>query len=1119
MDLLLEAKADARVSLEPDFSPGSYQINGKNATASQFITVACEPRNSVVVEACAGSGKTWLLVARMLRLLLAGAQPAELLAITFTRKAAQEMRQRLLELLQELALASIDKVADLLLERGVQKSQLAEFIPKARGLYEHVLASPQALALDTFHSWFGRLIQLAPLNSGVPHGFSLTEATSELINEAYRQLMMSLKSEKNASALSVKDALIYLYDELGDFNTKRLLDAFLEKRAEWWACNDNAELGSPMEWLLELGGDDAVTDPRSGLWQDTAWLGRIGQIARWLGMGSAINQKRAVAIEKSLSDGFSEANFFALCHEFFGDNDKNRSNTKTRALRAAMKNDVGEDCDAVLDDECSLIADKLRHLQQRSMEKEVIKINQALFVVGSTYVDFYQVIKAEQRVFDFADLEWQAYRLLQSEQQAAYMQSRLDARYKHILLDEFQDTNPLQWSIVRAWLDAYGGDVTRPGVFIVGDPKQSIYRFRRADPRVFSAASQLLRSQGAFMLRTNQTRRNANAIVRTLNTCMSLNPLFTRQTTLAKSEGAVWRLPLVARTETPLHEVDGWRNPLMMPLPETEDTRRLEEGRLIAAALLTTRNDAEKKGEALPWSEVMLLVRRRTHLSAYETALRDAGIPFLSSRRGGLLGALEVTDMIALLKFLITPGDNQMLAHVLKSPIMSATDDDLIVLAQKTPESTWWRRLLALADANPRLQRASTLLSTWMEIAHFLPVHDLLDRILHQGDLVQRYAQHADSARRTQVIGNLAAFTELALNMDAGRYPSLPKFIAALNDFQSGSEGESPDESPIDSCADAVRILTIHSAKGLEAQVVVLVDANHSDAAKDNLGILCDWPLDAAGSQQKHFSAFGRKDRRGAAREALFKLEDELVAQENWNLLYVAVTRAKHCLIISGIAGLNTSVTPASWYERLQAVPELDVAKCCPQQVNSIEQSTLSTQFTLSSFVAPDLSLPRGEPRAAVSDAQVEGLALHSLLERVTNPGIGITWPIAIPDARALAKWLPCNLNLAQTIRLQAEAILSNPALERFFNPVYFKFARNEMDIVTENKALRLDRVVVFEDAVWVLDYKRQLLAMERADYVKQLDEYRSALRRIFNCDKIGAGLILSDGNFIEMRD
>ncbi len=1085
----------------------AYQVNGSNADDKKFIAVACDPAQSVVVEACAGSGKTWLLVARMLRLLLAGAQPGELLAITFTRKAAQEMRQRLLELLQELALASDARVAELLKERGILPSQLDPLVAKARGLYQQVLSSGQALNLDTFHSWFGRLIQIAPLNSGIPHGYTLCETTTELQKEAYSQFMRALNTEQHAA---IKASLIFLYDELGDTNTRALLEDFLDKRTEWWACNQDPELGTPLSWLVELCGEDAVLDARLGLWQDQTWIERIRQIALWLGQGSATNQKRAGAIESALSKGPAAQNFDDLANEFFDGSGKNRANNVNgKALSAVLEKDLGKDDHGAFEDECSLIAEYLKCLGVRSHEKNVIRTNQALFEAGSLYVAFYQSVKAEQRVFDFSDLEWLAYRLLKSEQHAAYIQSRLDARYKHILLDEFQDANPLQWSIVRAWLDAYGADADQPSVFVVGDPKQSIYRFRRADPRVFTAASALLQARGAQVLRTNQTRRNAAALIDVLNTCMQDNPLFTAQSTLKVSGGAVWRLPLVP-SQSPdesesAQQVGRIRNPLDTPADEAEDSQRLQEGRLIAQSLLGAREQAAQLGQPLLWSEVMMLVRRRTHLAAYETALREAGIPFISSRRGGLLNALEVSDVMALLTFLITPGDNQALAQVLKSPICNASDADLIFLAQQ-PEPSWWKRLLMMQQARVELERARTLLSDWMEAAHYLPVHDLLDRIFHQGELVQRYASHAAFASRNQVVGNLGEFIELALNLDAGRYPSLPKFIQALKDFRQGDEGDAPDESAVESSADALNILTIHSAKGLEARLVVIVDANHSDGVVDRSGILYEWPLTDA-TTLRHFSAFGRKNQRGAARDGLFAMEQQLAEQENWNLLYVAMTRAKQWLVVSGVAKNKTPVAENSWYDRLQCVPEMAVASMSADQA-----PVMPAQFELSSFVAPDLAPPAAPPPAAFStEAQLEGLALHSLMERLTTE-----WPVVIPPAAQIAQWLPCTAANSEVIRRQAQTILSSAQLERFFNPALFLFARNEMDVLIDGRLLRLDRVVVFEHEVWVLDFKRQLLDLERAEYEAQLQQYCAALQGIYRQQKIYAGLILTDGNLVE---
>ncbi|MES2046985.1 MAG: UvrD-helicase domain-containing protein [Pseudomonadota bacterium] len=1094
----------------------AYEINGRAADALSFTAAACDPQYSVVVDACAGSGKTWLLVARMLRLLLNGAEPAELLAITFTRKAAQEMRWRLMELLHELALADTTTAGNLLRERGVNEEDLALLIPKSQRLYDKLLASTQGLAMDTFHSWFGRLIQLAPLTSGVPHGFNLLEATTELQREAYGQLMQSLKDPGNSE---IKEALLHLYQEIGDFNAKKMLDAFLDKRAEWWAANEDTQDGTPIDWLQDLCGADASFDARLSLWQDAAFCERISEIAQCLGQGTATNQKRAVAIETALSAGSNLESFAALAHEFFGADGKNRSNLKTKNLLAAIEKWLGPDNALAFDDECNAIAEAIKLLIRRSSEKFVLSLNQALFTVGAAYLECYQNLKTDQRVFDFADLEWQAYRLLNNEEFAAYLHARLDARYKHILLDEFQDTNPLQWSIVSAWLAAYGDDASRPSVFIVGDPKQSIYRFRRAEPRVFLAARDLLLSHGAHVLRTNQTRRNSVEIIELLNQSMLGNPIYARQTTAAQVQGDVWRLPLI-KTEsdatTSRQSKFPLRDPLTTPVEEQEDLRRLEEGRLVAKALHSAKSQFRQQGsvKALKWSDVMLLVRRRSHLSSYEKALREAGIPFVSSRRGGLLDALEVADMIALLTFLITPGDNRALAHILKSPIFGANDQDLIALAQRD-ESSWWKRMIAaveLANSGSALCRAAKLLQVWMQAAHDLPVHDLIDSILHQGELFARYAQAASASDRAQVIGNLTAFTELALNMDAGRYPSLPKFIAALSVFKQGADADAPDESSVDSATDAVRILTIHSAKGLEAEIVVMLDSNHSEAAKDQTGILCQWPLQK--NEKKHFSVFGRKDQRGAARDALFALEEAQAKQENWNMLYVAVTRAKQLLILSGVASDKSAdvdgVSKEGWYARFGMLDEVLLSD------DSYASDELAEEcFAMPLFCPPDLRLPEIELIAQSSPEQLEGIALHALMERLTNQVQ--CWPLRVPEIEAITAWLPCSSSTAATIRQHAMNILGNKQLEQYFNPARFTYARNEMDILYQQMLVRLDRVVVLENEVWVLDYKRQLLASERDAYQEQLKGYSDALMSIFSGKKIRAALILSNGALIEM--
>ena len=197
---------------------------------------------------------------------------------------------------------------------------------------------------------------------------------------------------------------------------------------------------------------------------------------------------------------------------------------------------------------------------------------------------------------------------------------------------------------------------------------------------------------------------------------------------------------------------------------------------------------------------------------------------------------------------------------MLKSPIGGASDEDLILLA-RAGEGSWWQRLSFLyesADQSETIEvhsavshvntlssamgRIVPLLRDWQHASARLPVHDLLDKVMHQGQLAQRYASSLPASMRAQVLGNLDAFVALSLEVDAGRYPSIARFIDTLRRLQRASDQEAPNEADIDVSADAVRIMTIHGAKGLEASVVVLMGSNHSDSTRDPLGVLFEWP-------------------------------------------------------------------------------------------------------------------------------------------------------------------------------------------------------------------------------------------------------------------------------------
>ncbi|MDF3035267.1 MAG: ATP-dependent exonuclease, partial [Paucimonas sp.] len=591
------------------------------------------------------------------------------------------------------------------------------------------------------------------------------------------------------------------------------------------------------------------------------------------------------------------------------------------------------------------------------------------------------------------------------------------------------------------------------------------------------------------------------------------NPIFSPQTTESPHAGQVWRLPLISvnfseKTDTPAEVV--LRDPLTVACEENENTSRLEEGRLLAKALLAARCELSNSEEPLCWKDVMLLVRKRTHLAFYESALREAGIPLISDRRGGLLDSLEALDLIALLSFLVTPCNNLALAHVLKSPVFGASDDDLIRLAE-CQGADWWTRLQAMSNASPPLKHAQEFLTPWIRDAAHLPVHDLLDRILHTGELQKKYAQAAPVSSRAQVLGNIDAFVELALNLDAGRYPSLQKFIEELTRLQKMGQNDSPDEADVEASADAVRILTVHSAKGLEARVVALLDANHSDASTDTLGILCEWPQDAAAPT--HFSAFADKSERGKARDRFFTQEKELAEQEDWNLLYVAATRAKELLIVSGVASgkadSGEEIIEGSWYARL-----LHAAEYRPDEQKGQVDSADTGEFELPLFHPPVVEqLAVNEPNYSSVEID-EGVALHALLERLT---LNARWPVDVPDAGTIARWLDCRIPIAEAAGTYARNILSNPDLESFFRPGCYDRAYNELDVMTPDGLMRFDRMVVNGGEIWILDYKRRVGDNERAAYEQQLQRYRRAVLPLFPGHAVRMVLISGDGGLLEI--
>ena len=1073
--------------------------------------VALSPAHSAVVEACAGSGKTWLLVSRMIRLLLAGATPSELLAITFTRKAAQEMTDRLHDWLRVLALADDATVRAFLLERAIPDSELDLLMPRARGLLETVLTAQPGPTVTTFHGWFLDLLKRAPLEAGLPWGAPLLEREKQLQGEV-RDRLLSQWAVAPESAEGA--ALLALLRDLGEHNLRALLSHFVQARAEWWAYTDSE--ADPVAYALAQIRpglhEDLETDPVAAFWADEAMAARVKRVGFALEKGGKSEQARAPDIQRSLGLPPDEAH--AALMKYLMTAGQRRKKQATKELEKAL----GTELDPYLRD-LDTLETALETITAIQTDIRIWNLNRHGLLLGHALVTAYQEAKAQQGVIDFADAEWLACRLLQSEEHAPGLAMKLDARYRHLLLDEFQDTNPLQWQALSTWLmEAHAADSDMT-VFMVGDPKQAIYRFRRGEARVFTAAAEFLRTHfDAPLFSTTMTRRLSPAVVQ------AINPVFADVAGFAEHShapanatraGAVRCLPITLDKSDAAPAFALLRNPLTTPLPEASDRAVHIEAHTFADTL---RNDVlgqwrvidkhTKTSRAARAGDVLALVKKRTHLHLYERALEAAGIPFITSRRGGLLHALEAQDLIALLETLLLPHADLKLAHTLKSPVFACSDADLIAVFAPSPndEPRGWERLIALdpqAACSPALQRATNLLTRWRTRIGTLPVHDLLDHIYFEGDLEARYAATAPAAMRPQIAANLRAFMKLALTQDGGRYPTLAGFIRELASLTDDADA-APDEGLAAEGEDAVRLLTIHGSKGLEAPIVWLLGGS-DHARADTYGVLAPWPPTAP--RPEHFSLFGKTDEHGSWREPLFENEAKLAQRESDNLLYVALTRAEQGLIVSGAADKS------AWLQRVDAAWQgLNLPTDLPAATaEAVSSSPVAPHPIRAPAIGQRLI---AEPR---NPAAARGELFHACLEHHAPPGMP-------RDLATLAAQLGVTTELPG-IERDAHALLAQPHLARFFDPTQYQRAHNEFALLdAQGRTQRMDRVVEFESAVWVIDYKTGDDSLDLSDatlaerHRVQLTTYQALLGGLYPGRPIHAALLLANGRLIQLN-
>jgi ATP-dependent helicase/nuclease subunit A len=881
---------------------------------------ASNPASSSFVSANAGSGKTHVLVQRVIRLLLSGVAPQKILCITFTKAAAANMAERVFTTLGHWVTLDNHALDEALRSTGLPNPTTG-LRKVARELFARALETPGGLKVQTIHALCTRLLQQFPFEANVPARFTVLDERDQTDMMEHANLKVFLEASRAPDSVLGR-ALQTAMANAADVTFKDVVREACLSRDHFLTWTDAA--GSPavaaaqMSAALGVSSDDTLEAVEREI-VDGPYLPRD----RWLEIAQALNS--GVKTEKDQAVRFRDAHALegtAQVDEYLGVFLTETDRTPRKSILTKKFVDNTPSIGRLFDNEwarLSLLIEKRRAVVVRDR-------TEALLHIAVAAAANYRREKEARGLLDYDDLIDKTLVMLEKVS-AGWVHYKLDRGVDHVLIDEAQDTSPRQWDIVEHVISEFAaGQGAREGatrtVFAVGDEKQSIFSFQGAAPREFAERRQSFGSRfkaaglgfesisftysfrsGAGILRAVESAFQSPEVYRSITTDRDGMPPHIALDDAGPSLVELW--PLVEAEDRA--EIEGWRAPfdgVSVTSPEVKLSRRIqaEIKRLVASGTMTGPKGARRR---LTYGDVLVLVRRRGNLfDAVIQALKHASIPVAGADRLKLTEHIAIIDLMNLADALLLPQDDLALATALKSPLFGLDDDDLFALA--------WDRGGSLREAlsenargNPKfLDALGRLEACERRVIHETPFAFygwLLGGDGGRRRILRRLGHEANDA--------LDEFLELALNHERKAPASLQGFMAWLR------SADTEVKRDMEISRDEVRVMTVHGAKGLEAPVVIMADTTSSPSDTQRLRLI-RLPRDGGGNVMVWA---GRKaddpSAVATAREAMLgDTEDEYR-----RLLYVAMTRAADRLIVAGIKpGNMNSIRKFCWYDLVE---------------------------------------------------------------------------------------------------------------------------------------------------------------------------------------------------------
>jgi ATP-dependent exoDNAse (exonuclease V) beta subunit len=844
-----------------DAAPGEPLNETPDARARRL---AIDPLRNVALEASAGTGKTRVLVDRYVRLLEAGVAPRNILAITFTRKAAAEMRQRVMATLRQ---------------RHREGSLTA-----AR--WREIRDSLNDISISTIDAFCLSLLHEFPLEAGVDPGFDLADET-----ETPRFVESSLDSALAIGrAISIDDpAVALLFTELGEPRLRKALTALLDRRLVARDALNRFLRGRDMSIeaachrlthalrgaLSSISGGDSVRAfIASG--PDVPGFDLLAREMRQLMGDAPLPPARLRGVLDRLSD-------LVLTKQ--GEPRKRPAHTKAQFRSAAdyERHKV-------------IVSGLGPHVQaavgafKRDINLVLARGVRRLFAIAQ---DEYARTLDKHGVLDFADLLERTLKLLGQMEEFSRSRYRLESRYEHVLVDEFQDTSRAQWRLVRelirAWSAGEGlshGPIP-PSIFIVGDRKQSIYGFRDAEVPVLDAAAQFidaLRPETPARAAITRSFRSVRELLMFVNDVSSAIEKTERADAFRYSESDAFPPIEGTPTEAEAIAVVTGDSDAAQAEAVAEEIARL----LVDGAMVRDRDTGVRR--AIGPGDIGVLFRTRESHTLFESALARRGVPYYVYKGLGFFDAEEVKDVLAVVAYLADPGSNLRAAAFLRSRVVQLSDEALKLLAPGLANALTGDApaIDALkADDRERLLLARESVGAWIAAADQVPPAEMVDRVLADS----AYAVEIGGAGFAQARENLKKIRGLIRRIQNRGYTTL----ARLTDYFDGLAAGGDESNAIIDAAEAVNLMTVHAAKGLEFPVVFLV--NIGKGSGGNRGDIRISPAPFAGDEDDD----GEPSVTISDHESTADRDDEEKDQEETKrLLYVALTRARDRLYLAG---------------------------------------------------------------------------------------------------------------------------------------------------------------------------------------------------------------------------